>query len=148
MAYLKYYHSTAQRKDLVIWQASAIFFLTYSVRGLHSQPPVLPGPARVWSCIVWIRSEVWRHVARVVRHRMAGGSRDVGVEVGARVGPVGRRRGEDAGCNENKERWRDDDVSGERYEEESEVKGRWWLGRRIRRKRRVGRKTIRCCEEK
>jgi hypothetical protein len=85
---------------LMIRQERSIFFLLYSVHCLHSQPPVLSGPAGVWSCIVWVWAEVWRHMTRVVRHRVAGRRRDVGVEVGAWVGPVGRRRGEDAGCNE------------------------------------------------
>jgi hypothetical protein len=42
-------------------------------------------------------------MTRMVRHRVTGRRRDVGVEVGARVGPVRRRRREDAGCNKKPE---------------------------------------------
>jgi hypothetical protein len=43
-------------------------------------------------------------MTRVVRHSVTGRRRDVGVEVGARVGPVRRWRGEDAGCNKKQDR--------------------------------------------
>ena len=42
-------------------------------------------------------------MTRMVRHRVTGRRRYVGVEVGARVGPVGRRRREDAGCNKKQD---------------------------------------------
>jgi len=43
-------------------------------------------------------------MTRMVRHRVTGRRRYVGVEVGARVGPVRRRRREDAGCNKKQDR--------------------------------------------
>jgi hypothetical protein len=101
-------HDLAKKK-----KKRAISFSYTLYTCLHSQPPVLSGPARVWSCVVRVRSEVWRHMTRVVRHRVAGRSSNVGVEVGAWVGPVGCRRREDASCNKKTKRIKEEKINTE-----------------------------------